>query len=114
MPYRHGFNKGFLKSSSGTPSSSGGGAPTTPALTGIDVTAQGGSLDVQVGSQITLQAAAIPSGAVLGTVSWTSADELTATVDAATGVVDGVKAGTVTITATSGSITGTADVTVTS
>ena len=65
-----------------------------------------------MGSTITLEATGAPANADLGTVAWLSSDELVASVDASSGEVTGVKVGNVTITATSGTITGTADINV--
>lgn len=80
-----------------------------PALTGIKIS---GANQVQVGKTVTLKAAAEPSSAVLGEVTWSTGDKEIATVDK-DGVVTGVKAGKTTITAKSGEISGTFEITVT-
>ena len=71
------------------------------------VTISGGST-VNVGETLKLTATVTPSGK---TVTWTSSDEKTATVDAS-GNVKGVKAGKVTITATVNGVKATHEVTV--
>ncbi|MCM1154223.1 MAG: Ig-like domain-containing protein [Roseburia sp.] len=68
-----------------------------------------GTATVQVGKTTTLTAATDPAG---GTVTWASADSKIATVDAA-GVVKGVAAGTVKITASIGGVSKDCTVTVT-
>ena len=88
--------------------------PTDPddenvAVTGVTVTPA--SQEVQVGKSTTFIATVTPDNATNKKVTWTSSDESVATVNE-DGVVTGVKAGTVTITATTvdGGITGTATI----
>ena len=64
------------------------------------LTASASAPSVAVGQQITLSAAAVPENATLPAVLWASGDERIATVDPVTGVVTGVKKGTVRMTAT--------------
>lgn len=64
-----------------------------------DVTLDKSTLTVSVGNTSILTATVAPETATVKTVIWTSSDETVATV--ASGVVTGLKAGTVTITATS-------------
>ena len=64
------------------------------------VTIGAGPRAVDVGNTITLTAAVYPAGS--GAVSWSSGDAEVATVNATTGVVTGVSAGTAQITATAG------------
>jgi len=80
-------------------------------ITGITLNQTTASL--KVGNTVTLTATAEPSDTTedLGDVTWTSADETIATVDA-NGVVTGVKAGETTITAKAGDFTATCKVTV--
>lgn len=79
---------------------------TTP-ITKIDVTNK--VKEVAVGRSITATAAITPdSDTVNKNLVWTSGDTSIATVDAKTGVITGVKAGTVTITATAEDGTSTA------
>ncbi len=83
-------------------------------VTKIEVSAD--SETVEAGSAITLTAIVLPDNAKDKTVTWSSSDENVATVDVATGEVTGVKAGTVTITATANDgsgIKGTVEITVT-
>lgn len=79
------------------------------AVTGVTVTPA--SQEVQVGKSTTFIATVTPDNATNKKVTWTSSDESVATVNE-DGVVTGVKAGTVTITATTvdGGITGTATI----
>lgn len=88
--------------------------PTDPddenvAVTGVTVTPA--SQELQVGKSTTFIATVTPDNATNKKVTWTSSDESVATVNE-DGVVTGVKAGTVTITATTvdGGITGTATI----
>lgn len=83
-------------------------AVTVPA-TGISVTPATDS--VAVGETVTLAAALTPTGAT-DHVTWESSDPTIATVDAS-GVVTGVSAGEVTITAKARTFTSSSDVTVT-
>jgi uncharacterized protein YjdB len=70
---------------------------------------------VQVGSTVTLTAVAknATGDVVAATFGWATANPAIATVNASTGVVTGVAAGTVNMTATAGGITGSVSVTVT-
>lgn len=71
------------------------------AVTAIAIEAAGGSSNVAVGGTLALTATVSPSNATNANVTWGSSATGTATVDPNTGVVTGVAAGTVTITATS-------------
>jgi hypothetical protein len=77
-------------------------SPTQPVGVVHSVTVSPPSLTLQVGGSATL-AASVDADASISdrTVSWSSSDQTVASVDASTGKVTGVKAGTVTITATS-------------
>ena len=82
-------------------------------LWAVDIT---GDTTVAASSSITLTAATDPSDLELDddeTVTWLSEDETVATVDAATGVVTGVAAGTCYITAEVRGVTGYYEVEVT-
>lgn len=78
------------------------------AATGIalDKTA----VELDEGKDVQLTATAMPDGATLPAITWTSSDETVATV--VDGKVTAVKAGTATITATAGTLTATCAVTV--
>ena len=80
----------------------------TYTVTGIGVTPSTASVDVD--DIVQLNASLYPTGAT-GTITWTSSSETVATVDE-NGIVTGVGAGTVTITATCGSYSDTCTVTV--
>jgi hypothetical protein len=81
-----------------------------PALTGVVVTPDTGALATTTGTlQLTVDA--IPTGAPLGTVVWSSSATGVATVSN-TGLVTGVAAGTATITAQAGSFSDTCAITV--
>ncbi|WP_333603541.1 Ig-like domain-containing protein [Lactobacillus acetotolerans] len=69
------------------------------------------TLTLAAGANKTITASAVPDGATMPTVAWTSSDETVATVNA-DGTVNGVAAGTATITATAGEFTATLNVTV--
>lgn len=86
-------------------------SPAAVVVTGVTVTPTTAS--VAVGATTTLFAAVTPSTATDKTVTWSSSDTTKATVNASTGVVTGVAAGQVTITAKAGSVTATSTVTVT-
>lgn len=73
----------------------------------LDVTA----LTLEEGESYTLTAEVMPENATDRTVSWSSSDESTATVDN-TGKVTAVKAGTATVTAQCGEVSATCEVTV--
>ncbi|WP_241646878.1 phage tail tube protein [Rosenbergiella metrosideri] len=85
--------------------------PAAVAVTGVTVTPTTAS--VAVGATTTLSAAVTPTTATDKTVTWSSSDTTKATVNASTGVVTGVAAGQVTITAKAGNVTATSTVTVT-
>lgn len=88
-----------------TPDTIGG----NPEVTGIGVAPS--SASVAETETIQLSATLYPAGAT-GTITWTSSDNATATVDA-NGLVTGVAAGSATITATCGTFSDTCAVTVT-
>jgi hypothetical protein len=95
---------------------SGGGsdAPTTPTAPSVtQVTVTPVTASVQVGSTVTLSAAALGANgtAMSASITWSSSDNAIATVSG--GVVTGVKAGSATIRAAAGSVSGSASVTVT-
>lgn len=73
--------------------------PPTPTVKSISVAPNPGS--VPVGGTITMSAAVVADEGVATTVTWSSSDASKATVNAASGVVTGVAAGSVAITATS-------------
>jgi hypothetical protein len=73
--------------------------PPAPTVKSISVAPNPGT--VQVGQTITMSAAVNADPGVATTVTWSSADPSRATVHATTGVVTGVAAGSVGITATS-------------
>jgi hypothetical protein len=83
------------KGSSDTPDTPN--PPASIAVTGVSIPA---TASVNVGSTTTLTATVTPSNATNKTVTWASSDTTIATVDAS-GVVSGVKAGPVNITAKS-------------
>lgn len=85
--------------------------PPPPALASITVTPASATLASTTGTQ-QLTATPVPADAPLGTVSWTSSDTNKATVGGSTGLVTGVAAGQVTITAASGTARGTSTITV--
>lgn len=64
-----------------------------------------GDSTVKVGNTITLTATVAPENATDNTVTWSSSDTTIATVGESTGIVKGVKAGSVKITATAGGVT---------
>ena len=80
--------------------------PTPVAVTAVNVTPATASLVVTGNTQLVGQT--VPGG---GFITWASSDEGVAVVSAS-GLVVGVSAGTATITATSGGVTGTTTVTV--
>jgi hypothetical protein len=87
-------------------------SPKSPGLTGIAI---GGNATQALGTTtgtLTLTAAAIPAGAVVGPITWTSSDPTKATVNASTGLVTGVATGSVTITATGNGFTDTVTITI--
>jgi phi13 family phage major tail protein len=81
-----------------------------PEVTGIGVSPA--SVSVAEGAKVQLTATLYPAGAT-GTIVWSSSASGTASVDADTGEVTGVAAGSATITATCGTFTDTCAVTVT-
>ena len=82
-----------------------------PAVAGIGVAPA--SLSIAEGGKATLSATLYPAGAV-GTITWASDDTAVATVDADTGEVTAVAAGSANITATCGTYSDSCAVTVTS
>lgn len=91
---------------------------TINASGGHDVTGVGvvpSTVSVAAGAKVTLTAVVIPATADDKSVTWSTSDGDTASVDAATGEVTGVAAGTatITVTTTDGSFTDTCTVTVT-
>lgn len=83
-------------------------------VTGISLNKN--TLELAVGASETLTATIAPVNATIKTVNWSSGDPTVATVDAVSGLVTAVKAGTATITATSSStpdVSGSCAVTVT-
>ncbi|MBP3673886.1 MAG: DUF4430 domain-containing protein [Oscillospiraceae bacterium] len=79
--------------------------------TSVEITA-GESVDLKVNSSLTLQAAILPANATDVPV-WSSADNSVVSVDAATGEITGVAAGTATVTVTCGSVSDSIQVNVT-
>ncbi|MDB4875437.1 MAG: Ig domain protein group 2 domain protein [Gemmatimonadetes bacterium] len=76
----------------------------TPVVVGVvhSVTVSPSSVNLLIGGTATLAASVDADASITDrTVTWTSSDATVASVDATTGKVTGVKAGTVTITATS-------------
>lgn len=78
---------------------------TTVVPTGVTVSQAEGKTEVGVGKTLPLTATVTPKNAVDKTVTWSSSDTTKATVDA-DGVVTGVAAGEVTITAAANGATG--------
>lgn len=74
-------------------------APPAPTVKSITVAPNPGT--VAVGATITMNAAVVADEGIATTVTWSSADPSKATVNTTTGVVTGVAAGSVAITATS-------------
>ena len=81
------------------PSKRNGKEDTYVPLTNISIAADGDSKEIMVDEQLQLTAVVAPENATNKDVTWTSSNTEVATVDES-GVVTGVKAGTVTITAT--------------
>ena len=84
-------------------------APTVIPVQSVTVT---GKQELVEGASTTLTSTVAPADATDKTVTWKSSDESVATVDK-DGVVTAKKAGTVTITATAGGVSGTLHITVT-
>ena len=80
-------------------------------IPGTEVKLDQTSVELEEGDSVTLKATVSPENATDKTVTWTSSDESIATVDE-NGKVTAVKAGNVTITATSGIQSATCSVTV--
>ena len=89
---------GCTNNSSQTPSSETPSS-TTIAVTGVTITSANNVRSIKEGETLQLTATVLPEGANQG-VTWTSSSETNATVSN-TGLVTAVKAGNVTITATS-------------
>ena len=81
--------------------------PTNPAVTNVEI--DGGDATIEAGETVTLVATVTATGGAATTVTWASDDEAVATIDATTGELTGVAAGTAQITATSTFNTAVAD-----
>lgn len=108
------FPRGFVGGELGFVDRSGSGA-AQPALVSIDVTPDAPSVAVTATQQMTATGTYedATTADITSIVSWSSDNESFATVSSS-GLVTGVGAGTATITATRGAISGNEDVTVTS
>ncbi|MDR0706915.1 MAG: Ig-like domain-containing protein [Treponema sp.] len=94
----------------------GGEEDSTVKVTGVAISGSGvadGAATIAVGGTLQLTAEVSPDNATDKTVAWSSDTAPVATVDAATGLVTGVSAGTATITATAGGVTATVTITIT-
>jgi hypothetical protein len=106
-------------SAQGSPHSvmlTGTGTPAVPTLVSIAVTPATATIGVNATQQFTATGTFSDNSTkdVTTQSAWTSSNTATATVGAATGLATGVAGGTVTITATDGTIKGTAQLTVSS
>lgn len=67
------------------------------------VTINQSSIEVKIGTPYTLEATVLPENATDKTITWVSSDETIATISS-DGIINGISEGTITITATAGSI----------
>jgi hypothetical protein len=85
-------------------------------VSSISVEGVGGADTVATGADLQMVATVLPTNATDATVAWSTSDPLIATIDAGTGLLTGVGAGTVIVTATANDasgVTGTVSITVT-
>ena len=73
--------------------------PTNPAVSDVEI--DGGNRSIAVGENVTLTATVTATGGAATTVTWSSSDPTVATIDATTGALQGIAAGTTDVTATS-------------
>ncbi len=102
----------FLLSSCGGSNGSTNSAPPPPTLRSITVSSQSASVAAGLSDQFTATGTfSDGTTSVLTNATWSSSDPTLATINSA-GLVSTLKAGTVTVTATSGSVTGNGSLTV--